>query len=295
MTDLVQLRDGRQLQYWKGGAADGEPVIFLPGCPDSRRIACTGDASAIGAGVRLIAVNRPGYGASHATQSNHLSVADDVVALADALGLRRFSLLGMSLGGPYALACAARHPGRVHSVGVIASPAMPTALDPPFHRDGMDAESQEFFRRLTSTSVDDAVELLRPGYADWVAGVDANDPDDEAVASRWLAAMSADDGQALARVPTDVLAAAAREALAQLDGYLRDVAVTFRDWDFEVSAITCPVWLAYGEYDDNVSLRNAEWLAASLRHATLEILAKTTHLQALVENWDRALAALPRH
>jgi len=57
-------------------------------------------------------------------------VADDVVAVADQLGVRRFAVLGMSIGGPYALACAVQHPDRVTAVGVAASPASVPQLDP---------------------------------------------------------------------------------------------------------------------------------------------------------------------
>lgn len=291
-ADLIELPDGRLLQYWDGGDPHGEPVMFLPGCPDSRRVAFPADQLARRAGVRLVAVNRPGYGTSTATPSDHLSVADDVSTLADRLGLAQFATLGMSLGGPYALACAARLPDRVRAVGAIASPAMPTALDPPFHRDGLTDQEQEFFTRLAATRPDDAVSLLRPDFAAWVATIAPTDTDDSALAARWLAAMSPADRQTLAGLPDDVLAAAAREALAQLDGYLRDVAATFRGWAFSLDAISCPVWLCYGEDDDNVSLRNADWLAAHLGNATVEVLPNTTHLQALLDNWQRAFRAI---
>lgn len=291
-TEAIRLADGRRLQFWDGGAGDGDPVVVLPGCPDSRRIALSGHDEATRAGVRLIAVNRPGYGRSDAMPSTHLSVADDVAALADSLGLRRFATLGMSLGGPYALACAARYPERVRAAALVASPAMATALAPPFHRDRMSATEQQFFRRLAAATPEDAVELLRPDFAAWVSGISPDDPDDDALATRWLAAMSPADRETLSPLGSGMLAAAAREALTQLDGYLRDVAVTFRAWEFPLDAVTCPVWLAYGEYDDNVSLRNAHWLAANLTHATVEILPRTTHLQALLDNWERVFAAL---
>lgn len=291
-SDLLRLPDGRQLQFWEGGARDGRPVVFFPGCPDSRHVAFSAGPVAERDGVRLIAVNRPGYGASTATASDHLSVSDDVIALADHLELTQFATLGMSLGGPYALACATRHPGRVRAVGVVASPAPPTALDPPLHRDHMSAEEQQFFSRLRRVDIDAAAEMLRPDYADWVAAIAPSDADDDALASRWLAAMSAEDRQTLSRFPTTVVAAAAREALAQLDGYLRDVAVTFRDWAFRPDEINAPVWLCYGADDGNVSLRNADWLAAQIRQANVEVLPGTTHLQALLDNWQRAFTAL---
>ncbi|MGH3453876.1 MAG: alpha/beta fold hydrolase, partial [Nocardioidaceae bacterium] len=81
--DLVTLADGRRMQFWRGGSATGPPVVFLPGTPDSRLAALSGAAAADRVGIDLIAVNRPGYGRSDPLASDHVSVADDVVGVAD--------------------------------------------------------------------------------------------------------------------------------------------------------------------------------------------------------------------
>lgn len=86
-TDRVTLPDGRTAQLWVGGAADGPVVLFCHGCPDTRHAAMTGEQAAREAGVRLLAVNRPGYGDSDAHASSQGSVADDAVAVADLLGI----------------------------------------------------------------------------------------------------------------------------------------------------------------------------------------------------------------
>jgi len=88
-----------------GWCPAGTPVFFFHGCPDTRHAAYAGDAAARRTGVRLIALNRPGYGASDAHASTHLTVADDVIAVADQLRIDRFAVLGISIGCPYALAC----------------------------------------------------------------------------------------------------------------------------------------------------------------------------------------------
>ena len=62
--DLVTLPDGRVAQLWQGGTPAGPVVFFLHGCPDTRRAAFSGAEAARRAGVRLVAVNRPGYGRS---------------------------------------------------------------------------------------------------------------------------------------------------------------------------------------------------------------------------------------
>ena len=93
-----------------------------PGCGWSRRA--------------VPATPRPTY-PDRSTGKEHLAVADDTVALADLLGIDRFAVLGMSVGGPYALATAARHPDRVTAVGLVEAPAEVPRLDPPVHRDDL--------------------------------------------------------------------------------------------------------------------------------------------------------------
>ena len=269
---LLVLPDSRKMQVSDIGARDGEAIIFLPGCPDSRLVAHTGAAAAAAAGVRLISINRPGYGASDPHPSTHLTVADDIANVADALDVQQFALLGMSLGGPYALACAGRHPNRVRAVGVVASPARPTDL--------------------AELSLQDAMARLRPEYAAWVARIGPTDPDDQALVNRWLTAVGDDDRRVQSRWDVDTLAASVREALADPSGYLRDAALTFRHWDFDLRGVTCPVSLWYGANDTNVSRDDAEWLAANLGDATLNFLPDTTHLQSLVDNWSVFFRAL---
>jgi pimeloyl-ACP methyl ester carboxylesterase len=307
--DVVPLPDGRRAQCWQGGSADGPAVIFLPGCPDSRLAALSGAAAACRLGVRLVAVNRPGYGLSDpigyaapaadspghrvvAEDLGHRLVADDVAAVADRLGIDRFAILGMSLGGPYALACAAAYPDRVRAVGAVASPAPPTRLDPPGHRDDLSARQRELFARLADSTPADAIALLRPDFEAYVAELAPQDPDDEALARRLTAQVHPLDAEVLASQPAAEVAAAAREALVRGDGYLRDAAVTFRAWDFDPAQVAGPTWLWYGRLDSNVSLRNADWLHRRIPSSTLVIREDTAHLGTLVRYWDDILAAL---
>ena len=77
-------------------------------------------------------------------------------------------------------------------------------------------------------ALDAEVERARPEFAQWAAGSNAADPDDAALAARWLAAQPADDAALLgAALSTADIAASVREALACHDGYLRDAALLF--------------------------------------------------------------------
>jgi pimeloyl-ACP methyl ester carboxylesterase len=287
--ELLRLPDGRQAQYWSVGA--GPAVFFLHGCPDTRHAAFPGAAAAREVGVRLIAVNRPGYGLSDAHESDHRTVAEDVAAVADLLGVERYAVLGMSLGGPYALACAARRPDRVRAAGVVASTAIVPELDPRYHRDDLTPEKQAFIERLAWCNVAEAIELMRPEFEAYVAQLDPRGSDDATLARKWTEGLHPLDAAVLARQDPAELAAAAREALVNTSGYLRDAAVTFRTWAFRPETIDCPTTIWHGTEDSNASIRNAYWLAAHLPNATLN-LRPTAHLSTLHTHWPELLRTL---
>ncbi len=122
MDAVLRLADGRQLGYAEYGRPDGIPVFYFHGFPGSRLEARLLHASAARAGVRIIAPDRPGCGLS--TYQPRRSLLDwpaDVAALADALALSSFGVVGISGGGPYALACAWQLPDRLTSVTLISS------------------------------------------------------------------------------------------------------------------------------------------------------------------------------
>ena len=122
----VRLRDGRRLTYRAIGDSAGFPVVYLHGAIGSPRWRSPAlDAAVDSLGIRYVAVNRPGFSGSDPCPDR--TVADhaaDVEELADALGWQRFSVIGVSAGAPFALACAWRLPGRVVAAAA-ASPLTP--------------------------------------------------------------------------------------------------------------------------------------------------------------------------
>ena len=80
------------------------------------------EAIADGLGVRYIAPNRPGFGGSdRAPGRTVLDFAADIRELTDALAISRFWVVGVSAGGPYALAIAHRLGARVSRAAVCSS------------------------------------------------------------------------------------------------------------------------------------------------------------------------------
>lgn len=266
------LPDGRSAQFWLGGSPSGPTVLFFHGCPDTRWAARTGDRAARDAGVRLLSVNRQGYGRSAVAASTHVSAAADALAVADTLGIDRVAALGMSVGGGYAVACAAAYPERVTALGVVAT------LPPPAEDPG--------------ESVEELMARFAPDFADYVAGIDPQDTDDAALAARFTAGLPDPDAALLrARVPQAHLAASVREALARPEGYLRDAALTFRPWDIDVDAVACPTRLWYGGADERAR-PGGDWLGARITGARLVVRPGATHLATLLASWPETLVAL---
>ncbi|KQV67891.1 hypothetical protein ASC64_11910 [Nocardioides sp. Root122] len=262
--------DGRVLHAWLGGDPDGELVAVLHGCPDTRHVAMTGDAAARAAGVRLLCVNRPGYGDSTLHASTHASVADDLAGVAAELGREHFAVLGMSVGGGYAVACAARHPDRVTAVGLVATQP-PGTRHEPVHE--LEAE-------------------MAPEFLRWRAQVDPGDPDDDALAARWLTLLPATDAALVAARTSGEIAAAVRESLRHPDGYLRDAATMARPWDHGPELVRCPVRAWFGELDDRSTAAGASDLLAGFADLDVTVRPGTTHLATLVAHWPEVLTTL---
>ena len=98
----------------------GAAMILHPGTPVTRVLGRWGHDAAVAAGVRLVAVSRPGYGGSTTTETpSLLAVGRDTAALAAHLGLDGYAVFGSSGGGPFAVATAIADPGGVHALGVV--------------------------------------------------------------------------------------------------------------------------------------------------------------------------------
>jgi pimeloyl-ACP methyl ester carboxylesterase len=143
-TRTIPAPGGRTLTLELGGDPNGAPILAHNGTPNSRHLygGCLEDAAR--QRILLIGYDRPGYGGSTAQPGRTVAdCADDVRAIAAALGIRRLAVWGYSGGGPHALACAALLPDLVAAVSALASPA-------PYGAEGLD-----YFAGMGSGNVED--------------------------------------------------------------------------------------------------------------------------------------------
>ena len=122
-TNIFKLPDGRQLGYAEYGDPNGKPVILFHGNPNSRLLYGLMPDCPFRPSLHLIAPDRPGYGLSdfYLPGRNIVDYPDDIMALANALGINKFAVFGASGGGPSALACAWKIPKRLTAVGLWGS------------------------------------------------------------------------------------------------------------------------------------------------------------------------------
>jgi pimeloyl-ACP methyl ester carboxylesterase len=285
----VRLADGRTVEYWAGGDPSGRPVVFLPGTPNSRRQGVHGHEAAVATGVRLLALSRPGYGGSTNTPPSLAGVGADVAQVAGLLGVDRFSVLGMSGGGPYAVASALAAPDRVQALGVLAGVGPWTELDPPT---GTDAEERRWLAEAVAghparalghfldsahRAFDSMLALPDEAMLDvFFAGAPAGDIDRSDVAAR-------------RRWARDL-----REALTSYHGFARDNVSWGATWDIDPHDVSVPAHLWYGGADLMVPAAHGAWLADQVPDAHLVVRRGEGHGSVTFGHWPETLATLTR-
>lgn len=263
----IELAGGRRLAYDDIGDPSGEPIVYLHGCPDSRLTRHPDDEIAARAGVRLLAVDRPGYGASDPpADRSRRSMAADISALLDQLDVESCAVLGWSSGGQIALACATDH--RVRRIGLVAS-----TVPSPF--DGTVDDAAAVVSEMLPFVVPDglthelAVEHVREGKS-----------------ASYLADLESVPGL------LDQLALGMQAATASgTTGVEFDLLNLMTPWEFALADVAADVELWYGSRDDVVAPAIGQELASELPHATLHLVEGASHL-LLVTHWTQILESL---
>jgi pimeloyl-ACP methyl ester carboxylesterase len=255
----LRLPDGRNLAYCLYGREDGSRVVFFYGTPGTMFLAPDRLVPVDELGIRLLVLDRPGYGASTRLPGRSVTaVADDLAVLAGHLGWDRFAVWGASGGGPHALACAARLGDRLTRCASVVSPA-------PFDADGLD-----WLDGMSALNVEEFTRA-RAGEADYRPMAEQLARDAVAAAERGGLAVA--DDYALAESDRAVLTAQARSPghlfrvkaayTGGIDGCVDDMLTFTRPWDFEVASIRVPVSIWYGPDDALCPRAHTDWL---LRH-----------------------------
>jgi len=265
----IELPGGGSLGFARFGDPAGVPCLAFHGTSSSRLMPGWMFAPELltAAGVRMIGVDRPGYGLSTVPWVAGFSDWSRAVgALADELGLGRFAVLAHSLGSAFALACGPALGDRL-AVIVVASGMGPL---PPGERFRTGSRAEDLYWRLARRQATwllnplcrlTGAMVLRSARGDpqrFTQGMSRGLPEaDRLTAQRLLARPGAqaaliEDLRESYRQGTIIMAA--------------DLLRYTRPWDFRLDQVTTPVHLWHGEQDPKVPITVARQLAARLPH-----------------------------
>ncbi len=247
----------------------------MHGTPGARRqIPLEARAYAEAHGIRLIGIDRPGIGSS--TSHLYPVLADwaaDLEILSDTLGLGALRMVGLSGGGPYALAAAAMLPDRVVSVGVLGGVA-PTrgpeaAAGGPINLAVRLAPALSIARVPLGIALTNTIRVIKPLAGPAIDTYAAFQPagDKKLLGRPEFKAMFLDDLLNGSRFQTSAP--------------LNDLVLFTRDWGFRVADISQPVCWWHGDDDHIVPFSHGQHMISLLPNARFKVIAGESHLGGL--------------
>ena len=274
----VTLGDGRVMWFDEYGDPNGIPFMAMHGTPGSRRAGRLFDQAGREGGLRIIAPERPGCGRSSPRPGTMVAdFAQDVDALADWLKLGRFSVLGISGGAPYALACAAKLPDRLAAAGIVSGVG-PLSL--PGGVSGMMAGNAVVF----------SLARYAPGP---IAGLMAamNRSMMGGVLKQARAGKSPMPG-----IPPEIVAMLIEDQIEAVavrsDGMAIEFRNLWRSWGFEFEDIKPDVYLWHGEKDSNAPVGLARQVAARMPKCHATFYPDDDHMSTWLNHSGEIVGAL---
>jgi pimeloyl-ACP methyl ester carboxylesterase len=272
----IAVGDDRQIGFAEFGDPQGRAVFWLHGTPGARRqIPMEARVYAEQRQIRLIGIDRPGIGSSTPYQYDAVfAFADDLRTIADILGIDKMEVIGLSGGGPYALACAAAMPDRVVAAGVIGGVA-PTVGSDAIAGGVMGSVGLRVAPLLQvaggpiGLAASVLIRLIRPlaSPAADLYGRVSPEADRRLLARPEIKAMFLDD-----------LLNGSRKQMA---APFADVVVFARDWGFRLDEVKVPVRWWHGDHDHIVPFDHGLHVVAKLPDVEMYHLPGESHLAGL--------------
>lgn len=266
---FVAHGNGR-LAYTEYGDADGDPVVLFHGTPGSRLLGALFEKTAENHGIRLLAIDRPGYGDSEPWQSRPITDAGTyTTAVLDDADIETATLLAFSGGCPQAIATAAAHGDRVDRVEVVSGATPPSVSEET-------PTALQVLGTLATRTPSILGGLLR-GQA-WLA----KRLDPSIVVSQYRADEPSEPiaDETAELIKEDFIEAVSRSRR----GTVSELRANAAPWGIEFDQLATPVELRHGGRDTNVPLTDARRFAAILPESDLTVYEDADHLGTLLRS-----------
>ena len=294
-SQTLTLPDGRTLGYADLGDSDGYPLLWFHGFPASRLEVLGVSKIAHRLNIRLIALDRPGFGLSTFQPGRRIvDWPTDVLAFARHADLKRFVVLGASGGGPYALACAKYLPKEMVSAVVLL------ACAPPWSAGTQDVPMFARATALAATYVPRPFGVVTTGVTGtgrWLANTNLgarmigwrqapqktkrkNTNTALAVQSQQEPSQVDDeDTQTMAEKRTDLIRMTFDPFAQGSKGFIQEALLLFTpDWGFNFEDLAFdPIHFYHGTKDYNAPFRMVQYMSDRLQHSTLHAFDGETH------------------
>lgn len=281
----ISLPDGRTLSVSEFGDPSGRPVLYCHGSPGSGHDWFLPDPEntlAARLGLRVLAPDRPGIGNSSFQSDRRIEGwPADVRVLMDTLNISEFLLVGLSMGGAYALAVAHAMPEHVKRQSIISGvgpliPSLTRGMGPGKH----------VFR------------LARwlPGLVNGIYGKMQKDlkDDPDKLIQQVVTTLPEPDRKLMEdpRIKNAFLKTFSHSLLQGPRALTLESGLAARKWEFPVSNITVPTDFWYGTEDKNVPLAMGKYLAGQLSGSALHVLEGEGHFSVGVLHMESILRQL---
>lgn len=276
----LTLADGNQLGFAEFGPDRGLPMLFMHNVSGSRLQMPVPEQALFAQNIRLIVPDRPGIGLSTWRRKFVMSSwVDAISALLDSLQLDTVLLVGHSMGGIYAMACAAQTPARFTGLGLVSTMA---ELVPDEDLAGMEEDMQKIVQ----------LGVRHPRLARPLLRLSLRATPDSYVDRRIQKLPRCDQALYRSEGFYQMAVAATRENMRRTaEPMIRDFLMLSRAWSFDVADIAMPVQVWHGDNDITSPLSSIQRLAGRLPDASLRVVPGETHM-LLNRQWQRIVRSL---
>lgn len=268
-SEVIKLSDGRNLSYSEFGDPHGQALLYFHGWPTSRLQAQSYHQLAKKLKIRIISIDRPGYGLSTFKENRELlDWPNDILELTNQLKINKFSIIGISGGGPYAAVCAHKIPQRLKKVAIVVG------LAPTYVKGLLNGTStlskfawKNYAKYPLLRKFSALLHYLNAKYGPSLG------------LHRFMFGAKADK-----KILSDIkvrkmVKNAYQEAFKNgYKGVELDLKLYTNDWGFNLKSIKSKIFLYYGGDDKNVSVKMGKYYAMQIKNSKLTIYQGEGHL-----------------